>query len=307
MTCPFLRKMNVKYCGLYRQKMLPLGLSDPASERCAGPAYRECALAREHHKDRLDEDHCPSLSVADVHYCAVAPVRKLVPCNQTAVSRCTDGGHEHCDLYLAMIEPTVADEPGEEDDTLPLPEDLALATNHMWLEQGKGRTCHVGVDSFFAHALGRVDELVYPRRSEGGRPAVRFRVAGVDFDLVFPNHLEGVEINPHLVADPSAVLTDPYGRGWLFEARMGPRAGAEQDALERGLRSGDAARRWLNAEQDRLAVFTHEHAGATVPGAIPVCQDGGRCAGALADNLDRSALTRLHAEFFSLGGGRNWS
>jgi glycine cleavage system H lipoate-binding protein len=306
MTCPFLRKMNVKYCGLYRLKMLPLGLSDPASERCVGPDYKTCALAREHHPDRLDEEHCPSLSVADVHFCAVAPVRKLVPCNRTIVSRCTDGGHEHCDLYLSMSEPSEAPPAGAADEA-PLPPDRALATNHMWLERGTGRTCHVGVDAFFVHALGRIDEIVYPRRREGSRPAVRFRVSGVDLDLVFPNRLDGVEINPHLVVDPAAVLNDPYGRGWLFAAEALPPSDPSGDALEQGLLRGDAARRWLNDELDRLAVFTHDHAPCPPLDATPVCQDGGRCGGHLADVLDRRALARLHAEFFSLRRGRTWS
>ena len=29
--------------------------------------------------------------------------------------------------------------------------------------------------------------------------------------------MQGIEINAHLVSDPSEVLRDPYGRGWLFE------------------------------------------------------------------------------------------
>ena len=47
MLCPFLRKLNVKYCGLYGMKMIPLSAGSSAIERCLSREYLECRLMRD--------------------------------------------------------------------------------------------------------------------------------------------------------------------------------------------------------------------------------------------------------------------
>jgi len=303
MRCPFLHKMNVKYCGLYRQTMIPLGGTDLATERCSQPGFRDCPLLTATRDTLPAADQCPHLCVADVHYCEAAPVRKLIPCNRTAVSRCTDDGHRHCQLYLAMADPAPeTDDPEEPGDppspapveAIPMPGPLAYAPNHMWLDRTGGTTCHVGVDAFFARALGRIDGISYPYHRDGGRPVARFLVGSAALDLTFPNPMHAHEINAHLVVDPTEVLRDPYGRGWLFEGVTVP-----ADPLDRGLRRGAEARHWMESECDRLAAFAHDQ---LTDGRV--MNDGGRCRGDLAQRLDAGGLLRLHAEFFALKGRR---
>lgn len=102
MHCPFLRKLNVKYCGLYGGKRIPLSAENAAAERCLSREYLDCTLVRAAAGGGAPQDHCPHLCVEDVHYCDLAPVRKLVPCNRTVSSRCGGEGHRYCDLYLAL-------------------------------------------------------------------------------------------------------------------------------------------------------------------------------------------------------------
>lgn len=308
MKCPFLQTKSVKYCGLCRLTMIPLDSTGQAQERCSGPGYQACSLVHARHGDELPADRCPFLRCGEVHCCAASAVQKLIPCSATAVSRCSDDGHRHCSLYLAMADPQheaaagdVAAAPGGVDEDLPVPGNLAFAGNHMWLDHKVGRTCHLGVDAFFGRALGRVDEVSFPFHRSDGRPAVRIRSGGVDFDLVFPNALPGAEINAHLLRDPSEVLRDPYRRGWLFEGIVsGSGSGGRELPLRNGLLRGPAARRWMRRESIRLARFVHDRLLDGCDAAAPVMQDGGFPCLPLADVLPGGALVRLHEEFFSL-------
>lgn len=328
MRCPFLKEVSVKYCGLCRVKMIPLNRAGLATEQCSGADYLKCAMARENHDGMLPQDRCPHLCIGDVHYCSLSPMPKLIPCNKTAFSRCTDEGHKYCQLYLSMADPRGDDEddavsPGAAPtrlgnrcggpDTLPdraaaegeipLPSTLAYTPNHMWLDRSDERTCHVGVDAFFGSVLGRVDDVSFPFRRNENRPSVRIRAGGVDFDLAFPNLFHVTEINTHLVVDPSELLRDPYGRGWVFEGITTPPAGGESShPLEEGLVRGTAARRWMQGETERLARFVHDRIGERGSETDVMMQDGGQPCGHLADALGRGELVRLHSEFFSLRG-----
>ncbi|MBE0567108.1 MAG: hypothetical protein IH621_14195 [Krumholzibacteria bacterium] len=313
MKCPFLQTKSVKYCGLCRLTMIPLDGDGRTPEPCSGPGYEACPLLAAHHDGPLPQDQCPHLHFGDVHCCAASAVQKQIPCSRTAVSRCTDEGHRHCPLYLAMAEPGRGGDDGDgdggddgrDDGDLPVPDTLAFAPNHLWLDHRGGRTCHIGVDAFFGRALGRVDEIHFPFDRGDGRPAVRIRAAGVDFDLVFPNRVEAVEANPHLAVAPRDILCDPYGRGWLFEGIVsGPSAAGGRHPLHRGLRRGAEARRWMRREHERLALFVHDRLLDTSDAATPLLQDGGFPRLPLADVLPAGALVRLHTEFFSHHTGR---
>ena len=301
MQCPFLRKLNVKYCGLYGMKMIPLSSDSSAPERCLSREYLACRLMRDK-AAAAAQDRCPNLCVEDVHYCDLAPVRKLVPCNKAATTRCGGDGHRYCDLYLSLAEPglrgvTGADA-GMPDDGPPQPDDLAYAPNHMWLDDGDGQRVHIGVDAFFCHTLGTVESVTYPARRDEARPSALIRVGGVDLEMVFPLALRAFETNAHVASAPGTVSQDPYGRGWLF-------AGVPVDApaYEGGptgaglLLRGAAACRWLRRERDRLTQFVH--ACLDERRGHDLATDGGQADGRLSEVLDRRTLIRLHHEFFS--------
>ncbi|MEZ4386417.1 MAG: hypothetical protein R3D98_02330 [Candidatus Krumholzibacteriia bacterium] len=308
MQCPFLRKKNVKFCGLDRRAMIPLGGLAPTLERCSGPDFRRCALLGEHGDAVPDGVECPHLCVTDAHYCELAPVRKLIPCNRTTMSRCADGGHRFCPLFLSVADPR-SDATGSTDsdptadlclESVPMPATLAFAPNHMWLDRGDGRTCHVGLDAFVTRALGRIDAVSFPYHRDECRPVVRLSVGGAVLDFAFPNAMRCTELNTHLVVDPSEVVRDPYGRGWLFEGLCPPaRPDDVTEPIETGLLRGEAARAWMDRECDRLSVFVHDHVTRPQPETGAVMQDGGRPRGRLADLVDSATLHRLHTTFFA--------
>lgn len=318
MQCPFFRKMNVKYCDLCRSAMIPLRSSNQAMEQCSGPGFVNCSLLDGKDLALPHQDRCPHLCVGDVHFCSLDPAQKLIPCNQATVSKCMDDGHRYCQLFLAMTgnETEAGSSSAGSSETplslretagIPMVETLAFASNHMWYDHGNGGTCHVGVDAFFTRAIGRIDEVIYPYHENNRRPTVRFKVEGVNFDLVFPKVLQGTEFNSHVVAEPEEVLRDPYGRGWLFEGITLPASSPRSNAPEDGLLVGSAAQRWMRSECDRLAEFVHDHLpqrqGLGQPDTILI-QDGGTPCGPLTENLDRGSLVRLHSDFFTINSGR---
>jgi glycine cleavage system H protein len=312
MHCPFLRKLNVKYCGLYGMKMIPLSAANAATERCLSPEYHECSLVRASKEAGAPQDHCPHLCVEDVHYCDLAPVRKLVPCNKAAASRCGGDGHRYCDLYLALAEPrarvaTSADETTADDGQIAQPDDLAYSANHMWLDDGDDRRVHIGVDAFFTSTLGSVESVTFPARREPARPSALIRIGGLDLEMVFPLRLSEIETNAHLAGAPATVSRDPYGRGWLFAGVPGP--DGRGDHLSGGhldsehLLRGLTARRWMQRERERLARFVHTCLDERRGSGALLATDGGAASNRLTDLLDRRTLVRLHHEFFSARNG----
>jgi glycine cleavage system H lipoate-binding protein len=322
MHCPFLRKLNVKYCGLYGMKMIPLSAANAATERCLSPEYHECSLVRESKEAGAPQDHCPHLCVEDVHYCDLAPVRKLVPCNKAAASRCGGDGHRYCDLYLALAEPRAqaassgagahGDGTPTAEGEIPQPDDLAYSANHMWLDDGDGRRVHIGVDAFFTSTLGNVESVTFPVRRELARPSALIRVGGLDLEMVFPLRLSEIETNAHLAGAPSTVSQDPYGRGWLFAGVPGPDSRNDQmnsvhlnsvHLDSEHLLRGPTARRWMQRERERLTRFVHTCLDERRGSGTELATDGGAASGRLTDLLDRRTLVRLHHEFFSARNG----
>jgi len=296
--------------------MIPLRETTLAMEQCSGPGYVNCSLLAGKETGSEDRDRCPHLSVGDVHYCFLDPAQKLIPCNQTTVSRCMDDGHKYCQLFIAMTRPEAelpsspdaasgSAPPLMETSGVPMPETLAYAPNHMWFDRGDGRTCHIGMDAFFSRAIGQIDDVVFPHHGKNRRPTVRFKVRGVDLELIFPNVIEGIESNAHIVAHPSEVLHDPYGGGWLFEGITLPASRPHaSSSAEEGLLFGQEARGWMIGECDRLAEFVHDHLPDRTQEGNKLLQDGGEPCRPVTGLLDRRSLVRLHSDFFTISSGK---
>ncbi|MBU1702575.1 MAG: hypothetical protein KJ970_07075 [Candidatus Eisenbacteria bacterium] len=332
MKCPFLKEMSVKYCQLCRLKMIPQTHAQPEDERCSSRDYSKCTLAQSHYKGMQPQERCPFLCEQKVQYCSASSVPKLIPCEEDRTSRCTGDGHRYCQLYLSLARPQVKDLPRRTDsgssdglqprsitspqrrvssqaltapvgvrveyvEDIPVPIDLSFTPNHMWVDSSDGQSYYVGVDAFFVKVLGRVDQVSFPSHRGEGRPVVRFGISGVDFDLVFPSSINVTEINAHLTVDPSDLIQDPYGRGWLFEGIQFPGIGGDPD---KNMFTGSEATGWMRNETNRIAQFMQDQHSKHHPEVGHVMQDGGWIAGNLAGTLDRAGLVRLHSEFFSL-------
>jgi glycine cleavage system H lipoate-binding protein len=273
MACPFLKEGRAQYCLAAPLGKLILegpGFSGPG--RCASSEYYKCELVK---KDEPRQARCPHLQETHVQYCGANAPTKLIPFSESQLSSCTTGGYRYCESYLTMARPHGAIAP---------PSDLLYSSNHFWLAAEESGMCHLGVDSFVADFVGKVDGVTFVTTRGTERPTVALTIHGVEWPMTFPNPLIIQKVNSHLRGDPSRLTADPYGSGWLFCGWELP------EETSAGLLSGPPAAAWQNEEQGRLARKIHE--------SLQLTCDGGRPVTGVAQLLSRQQLVCLLQNFF---------
>lgn len=286
MVCPFLKETSVRYCqSAPVRKLIPTAWTGACQDMCATPEFVTCQQYQEQ-AGFEPAAACPHLRESLMQYCGAAPVARFVPWSEALVSRCGNGSHRYCELYLGLAHPDVS---GAEVDGLPMPEWLSYSANHMWLDVTDDGACHIGIDAFLSRALGAVDRVQYVWTKGRRRATAVLSVAGFEFQVVFPNDVILDNCNLYLRADPSKLTTEPYTGGWLFEGTLAPETRASM--LE-----GQPARAWMQAEQRRMNEFLQQHVSSELG---PLACDGGLFAAGAALELDREHLLALFHEFFS--------
>jgi glycine cleavage system H protein len=113
-----------------------------------------------------------------------------------------------------------------------VPPDLQYTKTHEWVRTLADGTVEIGITDHAQHALG---DLVFVEVPEGGRkvtlgqPAAVVESVKAASDVYSPLTGEVTLGNPLLAAEPEAVNSDPYGKGWLM--RLRPTAGAPSGQL----------------------------------------------------------------------------
>jgi len=103
-----------------------------------------------------------------------------------------------------------------------VPSDLQYTKTHEWVRTLPDGTVEIGISDHAQHALG---DLVFVEVPEAGRSvAVGEACAVVESvkaasDVYSPVAGEVTLGNPLLAAEPEAVNSDPYGKGWLMRLR----------------------------------------------------------------------------------------
>ena len=102
-----------------------------------------------------------------------------------------------------------------------IPTELQYTAEHEWVTTGDPAT--IGVTANAADALG---DVVYLELPEVGAQVTAGSVCGEIestksvSELYSPVTGTVVETNEEVVADPSLVNSDPYGRGWLLRVEV---------------------------------------------------------------------------------------
>jgi glycine cleavage system H protein len=272
MHCPFLSEVQVRSCQLASvRKLIPLS-GAAAGELCSSAHFSECAAFRRLGQGAAGATACPHLVESLMQYCSAAPVMRLVPWSEAAVSRCGSGACRYCDLYLEMSGASAhggCGQGGRGDEELPVPQALRYTANHMWLDVAEDGVCHVGLDALFARLLGPVEAIEFITLPEasgavageiaGSMPGAVLRVHGHDFQVAFPRPMHVMACNLALRSDPSRLTSDPYGRGWMF-------TGTGVDAAQ--LRTGAEAAGWMQDESRRLNEFVQARSGCYADGGV---------------------------------------
>jgi glycine cleavage system H lipoate-binding protein len=306
MRCPFLREEQVRSCQAAPfRKSVARSSACVELERCSSPAHASCPVARQSREAHPSPSRCPFLSESLVQFCAATPVPTYVPWSSSPELRCGHGGHRYCELFGAVSgrpaarcgPPGAADAAVHEVDGVAMPGWLLYAPSHLWLDPGDDGVCHVGIDGFVARLVGAVEGLAFLTFKGTARPAVVLTVRGVDLTLVFPEALSLVATNTRLRSNLGRLVSDPYGLGWLFEARR-PAVGRPQVKPVEALREGASARAWMAGGLRRVSELVHERLLAGRGERLAA--DGGRFADDLLSHLEREEILRLFAELFPI-------
>lgn len=128
---------------------------------------------------------------------------------------------------------------------------------HTWvMPQGNG-TVRIGLDDFGRRLVDGIRRVSLPPKGSlvlEGEAAVQLDCGKKRARLLSP--VDGVvtAVNEALTEEGEALERDPYGKGWLFTARV-------PDQRFTGLPTGSTAMEWLERETDRLSLFLHRELG----------------------------------------------
>jgi glycine cleavage system H protein len=172
------------------------------------------------------------------------------------------------------------------------PQGVFLDTAHTWLRITSDGRLRVGIDDFLAEAVGQIDKVEVPAQGttiERGSPLFTLFVKGRK--LVIPSPASGtfMSANAKTQSDPSAVVRDPYGAGWV--ASIWTR---DHHAAITPLRIGAAATHFLREELHRLADFMVPSGSMA---RVPVMADGGLPGKGSAASLDDAAWESFSRQF----------
>lgn len=295
MSCPFLKEARVKYCEKSAFRKMIRIAGNAAQENCSSPGYKLCTIYRRF-ADDSDGGQCPYLRESLAQYCAATSVSRFIPYSEPLLSRCGNDSHRYCDVYLDAGKQSAGQAAGGKWDCtaggMTFPSWLHFSANHMWLDAGKGGSCHLGLDAFLTRALGTVDRITFLRQTGVQRPTAVLTVRGVDLEVVFPNPLLLTASNLYLRANPGKLTADPYGMGWLFQGIVLP----GQPPATSGLMRGDAMLPWIDGEIGRMSAFLAEC--PTVRPGRNLMNDGGVFSPDVLAYLNREETLRLFHEFF---------
>ncbi len=170
-----------------------------------------------------------------------------------------------------------------------VPEHLSYHAGHSWLVQERKNVVRVGADEFAAALAGKVEKIELPRKGQWirqGQRILSFYRNGEKTEMVSPTEGEVMEVNAEVLANPSTLRSDPYGKGWLVAVHV-----PDEEATSRNLIPTGLVREWMRESVDRLYAMQPQFAGA-------VAADGGRPAEDLLASVPESNWHAVTAEFF---------
>jgi glycine cleavage system H protein len=113
-----------------------------------------------------------------------------------------------------------------------IPADLRYSPDHLWVRHdADAGLIRAGVTDFAQQSLGDVVDVSPPGpgdRLTAGQPCGEIESVKSVNDLVAPVTGTVRGRNDDLTDAPELVNTDPYGRGWMFEAETDPATISQQ-------------------------------------------------------------------------------
>jgi glycine cleavage system H protein len=170
-----------------------------------------------------------------------------------------------------------------------IPDGYCFHPGHTWVSKESGENARVGVDSFAANLLGKIDHIEVAgtnRWVRQGQKLVTLKSGGQAFDLVSP--VEGVvtAVNQDAVQDPGVIGRDPYQAGWIAMVKS-----PDIVTNQKNLVQGSMVAPWLQNSVTRLN-------GMVAQLAPTMAADGGLPLAGLLQRVTPELREQLVKEFF---------
>ena len=175
-----------------------------------------------------------------------------------------------------------------------VPDGIRLSSQHTWVKPDPIGGLQIGVDVFIGRAVGAVRRIALPKVGDVvtvGQPLVRLENNGCGVDIVSTLSGRVTAVNYRLAETPELLTFDPYGRGWV--CHLTPTR-AERSA--RGMRIGEQAAKWLEAEFVRFSEFVSAQTSPDLALGV-TSQDGGLPAVGCLGELRPRAWSAFEANF----------
>ncbi len=198
--------------------------------------------------------------------------------------------------HVALEEHTVGNDPkmpfGVSD--VRVPDGAFLGRGHIWARLEQNGDISLGVDDFTAKLVAgvkKIETLAKNVRLCRGKPIFSLHVnegKKLDFFAPFEGHV--LEVNHEVLKNPSLVVLDTYGNGWLMRIRAVRLASAFKI-----LRFAEDAREWMQDEIIRLRDFLSRQMDGT--STAPALTDGGLILPEAFRQMDAEGWEAFQKEF----------
>jgi glycine cleavage system H protein len=101
--------------------------------------------------------------------------------------------------------------------------DRHYSRNHLWLQRQNHRRWRLGLDLFSAGILGQVSEIIYPtykNSQQRGSQLLWINCMNGMIMIRSPVAVTALQKNQQLRDNPSLLLADPQGEGWLVDGEF---------------------------------------------------------------------------------------
>ena len=170
-----------------------------------------------------------------------------------------------------------------------IPQGYSFHPGHTWVMSEGGENTRVGIDSFAANLVGKIDRIdaISPNRwVRQGQRLVTIKNGEQSIDLMSP--VEGVvtAINRDLVNDPSLASRSPYKDGWVAVIKSPDFAINQKNLIQ-----GQMVAPWMQNNVTRLNAMVTQVSPA-------LAQDGGQPITGVLERVAPEVRQKIVAEFF---------
>ena len=174
-------------------------------------------------------------------------------------------------------------------DQFDLPLDRMYDENHLWVRRINGFV-RMGIDDFARKIIGRVEDIKLPPVDTKLNPLDPLLViSGNEKTLRITSPIEGklIDINPHILDNPSLISVAPYERGWILTVEP-------VDMLEasRQLILGRSAKEWLKLESHKFHDLLNKGTQMDLSPEKPIPSDFARI-------INRDIWNKIQRTFFA--------